>query len=295
MLEVGCAHGPHGAGDPGLTIEETRTHFGSWAIVSSPLTLSHDVNNDTITDFIWPVIANPEVLAINQNYFGFSGSSFKKSAGPVQPGAFVLALPCSGSDATQQGWGYSASSQAITFNSQCVDDTSTDQLMLKACSGAESQQFAHNSTANPTAFLPAGMPGQCIDVWAGNGPPGGPALQIYGCHLPVNNQQFLVAGGTIRNGDNLCFSSRSEVPGAMSNFYKPMAWDRTKVAVLLVNTDSATADLSFDFTDVPGLVAGSGSCAIRDVWQRKDLGTFTASFTASAVASHDSSFLVLSC
>merc|ERR1719469_716569 len=56
MLEVGCQHGPGGAGDPGLTAAESRTHFGAWVIVSSPLTLSHDVNNDTIMDQIWPVI-----------------------------------------------------------------------------------------------------------------------------------------------------------------------------------------------------------------------------------------------
>ena len=35
---------------PGLSMAETRAHFGSWAIVSSPLTLSMDVNNDTIMD-----------------------------------------------------------------------------------------------------------------------------------------------------------------------------------------------------------------------------------------------------
>jgi hypothetical protein len=52
MLQVGCAHGPGGAGDPGLSPAETRTHFGAWAIVSSPLTLSHDVNNDTVSDAI---------------------------------------------------------------------------------------------------------------------------------------------------------------------------------------------------------------------------------------------------
>ena len=60
MLEVGCAHGPGGVHDPGLNEAETRTHFGAWAIVSSPLTLSHDVNNATITDKIWPVISNTE-------------------------------------------------------------------------------------------------------------------------------------------------------------------------------------------------------------------------------------------
>lgn len=76
MLEVGCANGPHGKGDPGLTLEETRTHFGAWCIVSSPLTLSHDINNKDAMDRVWPIIANPEAIAVNQEYYGFSGSKF---------------------------------------------------------------------------------------------------------------------------------------------------------------------------------------------------------------------------
>jgi len=79
MLEVGCEHGPGGDSDPGLTIEETRTHFGAWSIVSSPLTLSHDVNNDTVMDQIWPIIANPEAIAVNQAWAGHSGSPFSSS------------------------------------------------------------------------------------------------------------------------------------------------------------------------------------------------------------------------
>lgn len=77
MLQVGCQHGPGGSHDPGLSAEETRTHFGAWAIVSSPLTLSHDVHNDTITDAIWDVITNTEVLEVNQAYVGDSGGVFK--------------------------------------------------------------------------------------------------------------------------------------------------------------------------------------------------------------------------
>merc|ERR1712032_579163 len=82
MLEVGCQHGPGGADDPGLTMVESRTHFGAWAIVSSPLTLSHDVNNDTIMDEIWPIIANKEAIAVSQVYAGFSGGPFQSSVTP---------------------------------------------------------------------------------------------------------------------------------------------------------------------------------------------------------------------
>merc|ERR1719502_1688617 len=86
MLEVGCQHGPGGRGDPGLNLAETRTHFGAWVIVSSPLTLSHDVNNDTIMDQIWPIISNKEVIAVSQTYAGFSGGVFKKSETALELG-----------------------------------------------------------------------------------------------------------------------------------------------------------------------------------------------------------------
>lgn len=59
MLEVGCKHGPGGKDDPGLSPAETRAHFAAWAIVSSPLTLSHDVNDPIITNKIWDVVRIP--------------------------------------------------------------------------------------------------------------------------------------------------------------------------------------------------------------------------------------------
>jgi alpha-galactosidase len=73
MLEVGCKNGPGGPDDPGLSSVEARTHFGAWCIVSSPLILSHDVNDDAVTDEIWPIIANTEAIAINQAWAGESG------------------------------------------------------------------------------------------------------------------------------------------------------------------------------------------------------------------------------
>ena len=79
MLEVGCRGGPNGIEDVGLNLAETRTHFAAWAIMSSPLFLSHDVTNETIMDQVWPIISNKEVIAINQAWAGFSGGPFWKS------------------------------------------------------------------------------------------------------------------------------------------------------------------------------------------------------------------------
>eukprot|EP00978_Attheya_sp_CCMP212_P009832 scaffold23434_cov53-Attheya_sp.AAC.2 len=68
MLMVGCSHT--------LTFAEERTHFGAWAIVSSPLILSHDVNDHAESKRIWPLIANKEVLRVNQAYYGDSGGPY---------------------------------------------------------------------------------------------------------------------------------------------------------------------------------------------------------------------------
>jgi len=71
MLEVGVPSM--------MTFAEMRTHFGAWAIVSSPLTLSHDPNDDKVMDRIWPIIANKEAIAVNQAWAGHSGSPFKEA------------------------------------------------------------------------------------------------------------------------------------------------------------------------------------------------------------------------
>lgn len=76
MLEVGVRHGAAGNADPGLTLDETRTHFGAWCIISSPLILSHDTTNSTITDSIWDIISNKEAIAVNQAWTGESGTIF---------------------------------------------------------------------------------------------------------------------------------------------------------------------------------------------------------------------------
>lgn len=76
MLEVGCAHGPGGENDPGLSYVEARTHFGAWCIVSSPLILSHDMTDDAVTDSIWDIITNTEAIAVNQAWAGDSGGLY---------------------------------------------------------------------------------------------------------------------------------------------------------------------------------------------------------------------------
>eukprot|EP01060_Flectonema_neradi_P038223 TRINITY_DN796_c1_g1_i1.p1 TRINITY_DN796_c1_g1~~TRINITY_DN796_c1_g1_i1.p1 ORF type:complete len:408 (+),score=110.35 TRINITY_DN796_c1_g1_i1:65-1288(+) len=58
---------------------EDKTHFGAWCIVSSPLILGHNVNNDTTVDRIWPIISNKEAIAVNQAWEGHPGRKVKEN------------------------------------------------------------------------------------------------------------------------------------------------------------------------------------------------------------------------
>ena len=117
MLQVGCKHGPGGASDPGLSMEETRSHFGSWAIVSSPLTLSHDVNDEATTDKIWDIITNTEVIGVNQAYVGDSGGMFKSGDAVTLTDAFIDANE-SEEAVTTPAWMY-LSKPSARARSQC--------------------------------------------------------------------------------------------------------------------------------------------------------------------------------
>eukprot|EP00322_Chrysochromulina_rotalis_P014404 CAMPEP_0115844618 /NCGR_PEP_ID=MMETSP0287-20121206/8921_1 /TAXON_ID=412157 /ORGANISM="Chrysochromulina rotalis, Strain UIO044" /LENGTH=438 /DNA_ID=CAMNT_0003298349 /DNA_START=63 /DNA_END=1379 /DNA_ORIENTATION=+ len=188
MLEVGVLSSPF-ALDVGLTMAETRAHFGSWTIVSSPLTLSHDPTNQTVMDAIWPIISNKEVLAVSQSYAGHSGSPFKQAEHTVRLAA-----------------------------------------------------------ANPA-----------------------------GLSKHMTEEQVAAVGPL-------------DVP-VWQYFYKPMEWDGSKIAVLLMNHANTTADLTLHFADIPRVKCTS--CHLRDIWNKVDLGAFDGTYTAKAVQSHDTVFLVI--
>ncbi|KAL3929648.1 MAG: hypothetical protein SGPRY_001869 [Prymnesium sp.] len=60
MLEVGRM--------PEHNAAESRSHFSSWAIVSSPLTLGFDLTDGIKFAAAWPVISNREVIEISQTW-----------------------------------------------------------------------------------------------------------------------------------------------------------------------------------------------------------------------------------
>jgi alpha-galactosidase len=76
--------GPNGWNDPdmlevgngGMTTEEYRTHVSLWAMMAAPLILGNDVR--TMTGETLKLLANPEVIAVDQDGAGVQGLPAKK-------------------------------------------------------------------------------------------------------------------------------------------------------------------------------------------------------------------------
>ena len=63
---------------PPMNATEARTHFGAWAIISSPLVLGFDLRDSEQLERHWDAISNVDAIEVNQDYAGFSGTRFYK-------------------------------------------------------------------------------------------------------------------------------------------------------------------------------------------------------------------------
>lgn len=59
-------------GNKGLTVAESRTHFGIWSLLAAPLIAGNDVR--TMTPEIVEILTNREVIAVNQDKLGQQGT-----------------------------------------------------------------------------------------------------------------------------------------------------------------------------------------------------------------------------
>lgn len=86
-----------------LAFVESRAHFGSWCVVSSPLLLSTSLADDAKMDAIWPIVSNTEAIAINQAWAGHPGRLVTEGGGGAAANGAtwqVWAKPLSSSDST---------------------------------------------------------------------------------------------------------------------------------------------------------------------------------------------------
>jgi hypothetical protein len=68
--EAGCAN---------MTLDEERTIFANWAIISSPLVLAIDTRNDTVVERYWSIVTSRRALQINSAWVGSAGTLLKQN------------------------------------------------------------------------------------------------------------------------------------------------------------------------------------------------------------------------
>lgn len=265
---------------------EDRAHFGAWVITSSPLILGYDLNDEAITDKVWPIISNKEAISINQAWAGHPGRQFKTISPGTPPktiGKDVYAVPCDDGDASQKHWTYNMTEKLINGpGGKCLEvNVSANTLVLNECARSDVQQFTlgDDGTINSIA-----QQGKCVDIRAG-----GPDVQLYTCHGSTNEKFSFNSNGTI-SSTGLCLVGREVSPSLLVHdvelWMKPLA--ENKVAVFAVN-NGKEVEVNLNFTDV----ISSSEVFVRDVWARKDLGRMFNEISVT-LEEHDSALLVLS-
>jgi len=113
-------------GNGGLSTTEDMTHFSLWAIAKAPLIMGCDLR--TITGAALSTLANPEVIAVNQDPLGIPGKkvAFAASQSP-NVSSEVIVTDCSSSssssiDPRRHQWIYNPQDGSIrsVFNGRCL-------------------------------------------------------------------------------------------------------------------------------------------------------------------------------
>jgi len=279
MLEVGNWN----------NFNEERAHFGAWVIVSAPLILGYNLTDKPTTDRVWPIITNTEALAISQTWAGHPGMLLNSwNPGPPTSVLYLWAIDCNASDPSQVKYAYNSTSKTITYSGNgglCLDYTSSSELVAQKCGSSTNQQFTYDSSSKT---LKAAN-GQCVDINNFQGP----VVELWSCNGGCNQQWNFNSDGTLSDscsgGNPLrCVSAKVNSPfsgNTLQLWGKPQP--QGAVATLLINNDVAnayTVDISFSLLNI------TGKATVRDIWNRKDLGTFQTTFTTDSVAGHDSRF-----
>eukprot|EP00937_MAST-01D_sp_MAST-1D-sp2_P000117 g117.t1 len=96
----------------------------------------------------------------------------------------------------------------------------------------------------------------------------------------------------VMNSQNTTCTCGGGPAGAAQVWLRPLAGGGA--AAVLHNPGAAAAAITVDFGAVPGRQWGAHTTvAVRDLWQKSDVGRATGSYTAAAVPSHGSVFVTL--
>jgi len=97
-------------------VNETRSLFGIYAIMGTPMVMSFDITDDAKLLPIWDTLTNEEVLGVNQDSTAAVGTLVSKfSAHPADAPVYAWSGPCGATDPAQSSWRYVQGSKAVAW------------------------------------------------------------------------------------------------------------------------------------------------------------------------------------
>jgi len=176
MLEVGRVHG---------SVAWNRAHFGAWIVVSAPLILGLRLTRENLEPIV-EFITNPEVLAVNQGWYGHPGFCAPVNR-TMNASKYVWAVKCDGST-RQEGWTFDhGSGELHAPGGGCVDVSNPHTAVIATCHNSPSDVFKYDGTA---MHLLNGK--ECLDVWDW----AGPRVDLYRCNSGSNQRFVFGPNGT---------------------------------------------------------------------------------------------------
>lgn len=301
--------GPGGWNDPdmlevgngGMTIDEYKVHMGLWCLVKSPLLIGCDITK--LTPEIKDILMNPEVIAVNQDKLGIQGHKIKSTQYYTKPRTkfmnffdfnqenkeeYVVVNKCEGK--LGQKWTIMEDGSIRNQESGLcltIPDCKKEQadLMVQECHIGDQERCEKSKNQEwdmkDDGQIISRMNGFCVDVRNGDGP----EVLSFQCHGSDNQKwKYNKEEGTITNQD------RCMQPESQTEFLEVWAGklDGGSYAVILLNRGKSEKEITALWEDIG--FDRSKECKVRDLWERKDLGSFKEKFSAK-VRPHASVFV----
>ena len=295
--------GPGGWNDPdmlevgngGMTLAEYKTHFGLWAISKAPLIIGCDIRS--MADEIKNILTNPEVIAINQDKLGQQGHKIKRTPiklpdnyQPPLSSSELELIDCNGKD--NQKW-FIKTDGSIRNNDQdlCIEipNCSKDDKKVittgchigdtEKCQNSKNQEWEYTSEKMIQSRMEINGIKKCLRVDDNK------LIKKVETHFCNESHKwdYDETAHTIKYGDK-CLASMDEGTEVWAGNLSD-----GKYAVLLLNRATISNKVEISWKEI-GI--SEKEVKLRDLWERKDLGTFNNKYVVY-LASHDSQFLTV--
>ena len=295
--------GPGGWNDPdmlevgngGMTLVEYKTHFGLWAISKAPLIIGCDIRS--MADEIKNILTNPEVIAINQDKLGQQGHKIKRTPiklpdnyQPPLSSSELELIDCNGKD--NQKW-FIKTDGSIRNNDQdlCIEipNCSKDDKKVittgchigdtEKCQNSKNQEWEYTLEKMIQSRMEINGIKKCLRVDDNK------LIKKVETHFCNESHKWDYDNKThtIKYGDKCLASMDEGTEGWAGNL------SDGKYAVLLLNRATISNKVEISWKEI-GI--SEKEVKLRDLWERKDLGTFNNKYVVY-LASHDSQFLTV--